>query len=154
MRVDYNGSSKEMLIRWYRPPVLRGSLNLFVGFSSAALPPFPGRLPSPVVLSSWTFRFTDTDPCKASPVLPCGMGACTKAPAPWDPSILVPSCKCPFNLPSFEPSHLAGLPSCFPGETWSAVGERWSAVGERWSEIGERWSEIGKWWNEISGGVQ
>ncbi|CAI5484204.1 unnamed protein product, partial [Closterium sp. Yama58-4] len=55
-----------------------------------------------------------TDPCKASPVLPCGMGACTKAPAPWDPSILVPSCKCPFNLPSFEPSHLAGLPSCFP----------------------------------------
>ncbi|CAI6008698.1 unnamed protein product, partial [Closterium sp. NIES-65] len=57
---------------------------------------------------------TDTDPCKGSPVLPCGMGACTKARAPWDPSILVPSCKCPFNLPSFQPSHLAGLPSCFP----------------------------------------
>ncbi|CAI5978737.1 unnamed protein product [Closterium sp. NIES-65] len=62
---------------------------------------------------------TDTDPCKGSPVLPCGTGACTKARAPWDPSILVPSCKCPFNLPSFQPSHLAGLPSCFPGEAWS-----------------------------------
>ncbi|CAI5485439.1 unnamed protein product [Closterium sp. Naga37s-1] len=56
----------------------------------------------------------DTDPCKGSPVLPCGTGVCTKAPAPWDPSVLVPSCKCPFNLPSFEPTHLAGLPSCFP----------------------------------------
>ncbi|CAI5521262.1 unnamed protein product [Closterium sp. Naga37s-1] len=47
------------------------------------------------------------------PLLPCGTGVCTKAPAPWDSSILVPSCKCPFNLPSFQPSHLAGLPSCF-----------------------------------------
>ncbi|CAI5532768.1 unnamed protein product, partial [Closterium sp. Naga37s-1] len=55
-----------------------------------------------------------TDPCKGSPVLPCGMGACTKAPAPWDPSVLLPSCKCPFNLPSFQPFHLTGLPSCFP----------------------------------------
>ncbi|CAI6008687.1 unnamed protein product [Closterium sp. NIES-65] len=356
MRVDYNGRSKEMLIRWYQPPLLVGSLNvsldlcaaltgpsaasgsssgggsgsgsssssssssgdssatdlwspsfgqLFVGFTSAALPPPSGRLPSPVALSSWTFRFTgrgwgngarwgegkegrgskpgfrggeeggemggreggetervkegeigggeggemgerkegemgegkegeigrekvrrdtnpckaspvlpcgmgacttkahlpwdlsisvpsrphslfllsiclllitlpnsrhrslrgpsvlpcgmgmctkaiaqwdpslllphtlacspsasfsspyptDTDPCKGSPVLPCGTGACTKARAPWDPSILVPSCKCPFNLPSFQPSHLSGLPSCFPGETWSAVGK-------------------------------
>ncbi|CAI5520935.1 unnamed protein product, partial [Closterium sp. Naga37s-1] len=301
MRVDYNGSSKELALRWYRPPFLKGSVRvsidlcaalsgasgssgsssgssgvtdpaspsfgqLFVGFTSAALPPPPGRLPSPVTLSSWTFRFTGkgggegarwrggkermgskpralpgcprwpllldlpvyleisnhlrggagslfptasppppfeapqkssppgpsgflrtfypsacvegletsslpprtppfhspipilsfqglstaalchacmlhappfprshppspptdtdpctgspvlpyTDPCKASPVLPCGTGVCTKAPAPWDPSILVPSCKCPFNLPSFQPSHLAGLPSCFP----------------------------------------
>ncbi|CAI5532769.1 unnamed protein product [Closterium sp. Naga37s-1] len=57
---------------------------------------------------------TDTYPCKGSPVLPCGTGVCTKARAPWDPSILVPSCKCPFKLPSFEPTHLAGLPSCFP----------------------------------------
>ncbi|CAI5485417.1 unnamed protein product [Closterium sp. Naga37s-1] len=188
MRVDYNGRSKEMLIRWYQPPVLVGSLNvsldlcaaltgpsaasgsssgggggngsgsgsgssgsssttttttttsgsnsssssssssdssatdlsspsfgqLVVGFTSAALPPPPDRLPSPVALSSWTFRFTDTDPCKGSPVLPCGMGACTKARAPWDPSILVPSCKCPLKLPSFQPSHLSGLPSCFP----------------------------------------
>ncbi|CAI6008656.1 unnamed protein product [Closterium sp. NIES-65] len=63
---------------------------------------------------------TDTDPCKGSPVLPCGTGVCTKAPAPWDPSVLLPSCKCPFNLPSFEPTHLAGLPSCFPGETWNS----------------------------------
>ncbi|CAI7800046.1 unnamed protein product, partial [Closterium sp. NIES-54] len=55
-----------------------------------------------------------TDPCQGSPVLPCGTGVCSKAPAPWDPSILVPSCKCPFSLPSFQPSHLSGLPSCFP----------------------------------------
>ncbi|CAI5985004.1 unnamed protein product [Closterium sp. NIES-64] len=72
-----------------------------------------------------------TDPCKGSPVLPCGTGACTKARAPWDPSVLVPSCKCPLNLPSFQPSHLSGLPSCFPGETWSVVGKKWSAVGTR-----------------------
>ncbi|CAI7852198.1 unnamed protein product [Closterium sp. NIES-53] len=31
---------------------------LFVGFTSAALTAPPGRLPSPVTLSSWTFRFT------------------------------------------------------------------------------------------------
>ncbi|CAI7755720.1 unnamed protein product [Closterium sp. NIES-53] len=71
---------------------------------------------------------TDTYPCKGSPVLPCGTGVCTKARAPWDPSILVPSCKCPFKLPSFEPTHLAGLPSGFPGEMWSAIGKRWSAI--------------------------
>ncbi|CAI7794652.1 unnamed protein product [Closterium sp. NIES-54] len=225
MRVDYNGSSKEMALRWYRPPFLRGIMRvsidlcaalsdasdtagsssgstsgsgggssssdgssdgssdsssgvtdpaspsfgqLFVGFTSAALPPPSGRLPSPVTLFSWTFRFTgtdpctgspvlpcgtgvcskalapwgetpltsclipslsslsnclthslhppptDTDPCTGSPVLPCGTGVCTKAPASWDSSILVPSCKCPFNLPSFQPAHLSGLPSCFP----------------------------------------
>ncbi|CAI5501409.1 unnamed protein product [Closterium sp. Naga37s-1] len=125
------------------------SADLFVGFTSAALPPPPGRLPSPVALSSWTFRFTDTDPCKGSPVLPCGMGACSKAPAPWDPSILLPSCKCPFNLPSFEPSHLSGLPSCFPGETWSAVGKVWSAIGARWSAVGARWSAVGARWSAV-----
>ncbi|CAI5482557.1 unnamed protein product [Closterium sp. Yama58-4] len=101
------------------PPVcMARSFTFTYGFSinvsAAALPPPPGRLPSPVTVFSWTFRFTDTDPCKGSPVLPCGTGVCSKAPAPWDPSILVPSCKCPFNLPSFEPSHLSGLPSCFP----------------------------------------
>ncbi|CAI5956510.1 unnamed protein product [Closterium sp. NIES-65] len=72
--------------------------------------------------------FHDTDPCKASPVQPCGTGVCTKARAPWDPSILVPSCKCPLKLPSFQPSHLAGLPSCFPGEPWTEVGKRRRAV--------------------------
>ncbi|CAI5984995.1 unnamed protein product [Closterium sp. NIES-64] len=108
----------------------------------------PRALPSPVALSSWTFRFTDTDPCKGSPVLPCGMGACTKARAPWDPSILVPSCKCPLKLPSFQPSHLSGLPSCFPGETWSVVGKRWSAVGTRWGAVGKRWSAVGIWIND------
>ncbi|CAI7922091.1 unnamed protein product [Closterium sp. NIES-54] len=117
MRVDYNGSSKEMALRWYCLPVLTGSMRvsidlcaalsgasdtsgssnggssgsggggggggsssssgdssggssgvtdpaspsfgqLFVGFTSAALTAPPGRLPSPVTLSSWTFRFT------------------------------------------------------------------------------------------------
>ncbi|CAI5942007.1 unnamed protein product [Closterium sp. NIES-64] len=92
---------------------------------------------------------TDTDPCKGSPVLPCGMGACTKAPAPWDPSVLLPSCKCPFNLPSFQPSHLTGLPSCFPGETWSGVGKVWSAVGKVWSAVGKVWSAVGKRWSGV-----
>ncbi|CAI7840301.1 unnamed protein product [Closterium sp. NIES-53] len=193
MRVDYNGRSKEMLIRWYQPPVLVGSLNVSLDLCAALAGPSaasgsssggggggngsgsgsgssgssstttttttsgsnssssssssdssatdlsspsfgqlgggevgemggrkerrasePRALPSPVALSSWTFRFTDTDPCRGSPVLPCGMGACTKARAPWDPSILVPSCKCPLKLPSFQPSHFSGLPSCFP----------------------------------------
>ncbi|CAI5979396.1 unnamed protein product [Closterium sp. NIES-65] len=160
MRVDYNGSSKEMLIRWYKPPVVKGSTRLsfdlcaaltnvtqttqsssgsgsgsnssssgsssptdlwspsfgqlVVGFTSAALPPPPGRMPSPVALSSWTFRFTDTDFCNHSPVLPCGMGTCSKARSPWDASVLLPSCKCALKLPSFEPTHLTGLPSCFP----------------------------------------
>ncbi|CAI5984046.1 unnamed protein product, partial [Closterium sp. NIES-65] len=223
MRVDYNGRSKEMLIRWYQPPVLGGgevgemggrkerraseprALPSPVALSSwtfrftgrgegkwarwgvgkreglvshvPCLPPSPsppgpsdsqgggevgemgGRkerrasepraLPSPVALSSWTFRFTDTDPCKGSPVLPCGMGACTKARAPWDPSILVPSCKCPLKLPSFQPSHLSGLPSCFPGETWSVVGKRWSAVGTRWGAVGKRWSAVGERWSAV-----
>ncbi|CAI5501413.1 unnamed protein product [Closterium sp. Naga37s-1] len=67
--------------------------------------------------------WADTDYCNHSPVLPCGMGACSKARSPWDPSVLLPSCKCPLKLPSFEPTHLAGLPSCFPGEPWSAIGE-------------------------------
>ncbi|CAI6004061.1 unnamed protein product [Closterium sp. NIES-65] len=92
---------------------------------------------------------SDTDPCKGSPVLPCGMGACTKAPAPWDPSVLLPSCKCPFNLPSFQPSHLTGLPSCFPGETWSGVGKVWSAVGKVWSAVGKVWSAVGKRWSGV-----
>ncbi|CAI5978731.1 unnamed protein product [Closterium sp. NIES-65] len=90
-----------------------------------------------------------TDPCKGSPVLPCGTGACTKARAPWDPSILVPSCKCPLKLPSFQPSHLSGLPSCFPGETWSVVGKRWSAVGTRWGAVGKRWSAVGERWSAV-----
>ncbi|GJP33181.1 hypothetical protein CLOM_g17742 [Closterium sp. NIES-68] len=160
MRVDYNGSTKELAIRWYFPPVLRGSMkltidlcaaltgaaadgggssssgsgdsssgsssssapdlsspsfgHLFVGFTSAALPAAAGRLLGLVSLTSWTFRFTDTDPCKGSPVLPCGMGVCSKVPSQWDPSLLVPSCKCPLKLPTFEPSHLTRLPSCFP----------------------------------------
>ncbi|CAI5941996.1 unnamed protein product [Closterium sp. NIES-64] len=42
------------------------------------------------------------------------------ARSPWDASVLLPSCKCALKLPSFEPTHLTGLPSCFPGETWSA----------------------------------
>ncbi|CAI5465141.1 unnamed protein product, partial [Closterium sp. Yama58-4] len=100
--------------RFFAADLSIAAADVFVGFTSAALIPDPGRLPSPVALSSWAFRFTDTDPCKGSPVLPCGMGACTKAPAPWDPSVLLPSCKCPFNLPSFQPSFLSGLPSCFP----------------------------------------
>ncbi|CAI5984056.1 unnamed protein product [Closterium sp. NIES-65] len=90
-----------------------------------------------------------TDPCKGSPVLPCGTGACTKARAPWDPSVLVPSCKCPLNLPSFQPSHLSGLPSCFPGETWSVVGKKWSAVGTRWGAVGKRWSAVGERWSAV-----
>ncbi|CAI5981459.1 unnamed protein product [Closterium sp. NIES-64] len=91
---------------------------LFVGFTAATGKGAEQAQAHEVL--GWSFEVgEDTDPCKGSPVLPCGTGACTKARAPWDPSILVPSCKCPFNLPSFQPSHLAGLPSCFPGEAWS-----------------------------------
>ncbi|CAI5485445.1 unnamed protein product, partial [Closterium sp. Naga37s-1] len=42
------------------------------------------------------------------------MGTCSKTRSPWDPSVLLPSCKCALKFPSFEPTHLAGLPSCFP----------------------------------------